>query len=192
MTIEDTLLIQQLQQKDEAAFDLLFKEYYQVLLSFSARLLWDEDAAADIVQDIFLKLYQSADTLAINISIRAYLFRAVRNRCLNYLRDLKVRDSHSQGVIEAMLWSETLPILKDVDIYEDPGTHDLLNVVIANLPERSQTIVRMRLENEYKFSEIAEKLNITTNYAKVQMNRAVQKMRSEFAKYMPLRDNDNS
>jgi RNA polymerase sigma-70 factor (ECF subfamily) len=192
MTIEDTLLIQQLQQKDEAAFDLLFKEYYQELLSFSARLLWDEDAAADIVQDIFLKLYQSADTLAINISIRAYLFRAVRNRCLNYLRDLKVRDSHSQGVIEAMLWSETLPILQDMDIYEDPSTHDLLNAVIANLPERSQTIVRMRLENEYKFSEIAEKLNITTNYAKVQMNRAVQKMRSEFAKYIPFRDNDNS
>lgn len=183
MTIEDTLLIQKLKQGDEDAYDSIFREYYQDLLLFSSRFLWDMEAAEDIVQDIFIKLYEAGESLAITNSIRAYLFRSVRNRCLNYLRDRKVRDSHHQCFIEATIWTDSLPVFDDVDFYSDPGTLDLLKDVIKRLPQKSQEIVLMRLEKEYKFTEIAEKLNITTNSAKVQMHRAVSFMREEFAKH---------
>lgn len=181
MIIEDSLLIQKLKAKDEDAYVLVFKEYYPHLLSFSSHYIWDMEAAEDIVQDAFMKLYENADI--VSISIKAYLFRTVRNRCLNYLRDRKVHDTHYEGIVEAMLWSDSLSVVEERDIYNDKVTLDLLGLIIQKLPERSRDIVLMRLEKEYKFSQIAAILNISENSAKVQMSRAVSFMRKEFLKY---------
>jgi RNA polymerase sigma-70 factor (ECF subfamily) len=173
----DNSLMKRLRKKDEEAWVLLFKEYYQPLLSFASHYLWDKESAEDIVQDVIIKLYENAGKIDINTSLKSYLFRAVKNRCFNYLRDHQVRDTHKQGMLEAHLWSNT------VDAFDDTPMLEWLYKIIKDLPQACQQVVNLRLKNGSKFSEIATTLNITENYAKVQMSRAVRFMREEFEKY---------
>lgn len=177
MSDSDNSLLKKLRKKDEEAWVLLFKEYYQPLLSFAAHYLWDKESAEDIVQDVIIKLYENAGKISINTSLKSYLFRAVKNRCLNYLRDHQVRDTHNQGLLEAHLWSNT------IDAFDDTHMLEWLHKIIKDLPRNCQNVVTLRLKNGSKFSEIAASLNITENNAKVLMSRAVRFMRQEFEKY---------
>jgi len=180
MSNSDNLLLKKLRKKDEEAWVFLFKEYYQPLLSFASHYLWDKESAEDIVQDVIIKLYENAGKISITVSLKSYLFRAVKNRCLNYLRDHQVRDTHNQGLLEAHLWSNT------VDAFDDTPMLEWLHQIIKDLPAGCQKVVSLRLKDGgSKFSEIATALNITENNAKVLMSRAVRFMREAFAKYRP-------
>lgn len=181
MNTED-LLLAKLRAREESAFRSLYALYYADLRSWACHYIWNQEAAEDLVQDVFIKLYESAASIQIQGSLRSYLFSAVRNRCLNYLRDHKVRDTHHQGLIEASLWAGDTTALVDEELLHANWLIDQLQEVIAILPNRCREIVKLRLENKHKFSEIAYLLNISENNAKVQMNLAIKYIRREFDK----------
>ena len=86
---------------NEQAFESLFREHYAVLCAFSRKFVTDPDAAEEIVQDLFLGLWEKRADLMPTLSLRSYLFAAVRNSCLNHLKHLKVRGRHVERVTAA-------------------------------------------------------------------------------------------
>lgn len=181
MENSDSLFLKKLKQKDERAFEVLFKKYYNDLLTFSSHYILDIDAAEDIVQDVFVKLYES-DSWDINSSIRSYLFRAVKNRCLNFLRNQNIHDGHHQCLLEAQLWSGIGFIDDDNSIYKNEKALAFLYTVIQKLPDQNQKVIHLRIDKEYKFVQIAEALGISENNAKVLMSRSITLLRKEFGK----------
>lgn len=179
---KEDLLLTKLRTREESAFKSLYTLYYADLRSWACHYIWNQEAAEDLVQDVFIKLYESAATIHVQGSLRSYLFSAVRNRCLNYLRDHKVRDTHHQGLIEASLWSGDTTALVDEELQHANWLVEQLQEVIAILPNRCREIVKLRLENKHKFAEIAQILGISENNAKVQMNVAIKYIRREFEK----------
>lgn len=74
---------------DRKAFDALFRAFYPHLLNYTAKITKDRDAAADVVQEAFILLWKKRREIDPDRSVRAYLYRSVRNRALNYIRDHK-------------------------------------------------------------------------------------------------------
>lgn len=167
----DTLLIKQLKNKEEKAYVFLFEQYYDRLYRFAANYLCDPETAHDIVQDLFTSLFEKSEVLNITTSVKAYLFIAVRNRCLSFLRNLKIKDSHKQNILEAHLYSDTVDAIEDESILKE------LQAIREKMPPRMREVFRLRVVEDYKFKEIAQELGITENNAKVQMNGAIRMIR---------------
>ncbi len=81
----DTNLIKSLKTGDEKAFEVVFKTYYPRLCMYAFRYTKQFETAEDIVKDFFVAFWNNREKLDIKISLPGYLFRSVRNACLNFL-----------------------------------------------------------------------------------------------------------
>ena len=88
----EKLIIEQLKQGNEDAFKYIYKQHYVLLCRFANQMLADAALAEEIVDDAIFYLWEHRSDIEIEYSIRAYLMRAVRNRCLNELNSLRRRE----------------------------------------------------------------------------------------------------
>ena len=142
MDENDILLVKRLKNREEKAYVFLFEQYYNRLYRFAANYLRDPKAAHDIVQDLFMDLLEKSEVLNITTSVKAYLFVMVRNRCLNFLRNLKIKDSYIQNVLEAHLYSDT------VDAIDEGSVLDELQVIVDKMPPGMKEVFRLRVTDK--------------------------------------------
>ena len=93
-------VLERIQSGDESAFDAAFREWYPVLVRVATALLREVDAAEEVAQEVMLELWRRRHVISADVSLRAYLLRAVRNRSLNQLRHLRIR-RESESAVEA-------------------------------------------------------------------------------------------
>lgn len=79
-------------------FEALFKQYYAPLVVYACKYVPDMDAAREIVQDFFVKLYEKRSTLTIDTSLKSYLYRSVYNSCMNYINQRNIQDKHIRNI----------------------------------------------------------------------------------------------
>lgn len=173
--VNDKELIALLRKNDRDAYTLLFDQYFGRLFTFAVHVVFREDVANDIVQEIFISLYEKSDNLNYDISLKAYLFNSVRNRCFNYLRDRKVEDKRMNLYTEACIWSE------NVDMIDEEEVMVQVRKAMEELPERCREICRLRFYEGHKFEEIAEALGMSESTVRVQVARGMDKLRQHFA-----------
>ena len=190
--VSDELLLNwqhQIAGGDEAAFNQLFRCFYIRLVDFAANILSVRPPAEEIVNDVFVKLWQRRQHLPEVQKLKVFLYVAVRNGCYNYLR------SNS-------LWSVTVGIdqVASITSLQDPES-DLafrelqhrLNTIVATLPEQSRQIFRMIREDGLKYKEVAEILNISPRTVETQLFRAIKKIRMELERsYSSSSTNSNN
>lgn len=182
--INDTLLLKKLSSGDRSAYSELFDRYFDRLHAFASNMVFRDDVAADIIQEMLIRLYEKPVTFTDMGALQSYLFTTIRNRCYNYLRDLKVEDKRMLLYVQAAALSENLDITEHEDVLADLNIDDVLkNVeqIIGLLPERCSEICRMRLIERKKYTDIAQQLNISENTIKVQIHRGMERLRKHFA-----------
>ena len=91
-------LLKLIQSGDHSAFRKIFEEYYSPLTVFAQKFIPDLDLAREIVQDMFVNLYEKCATLTIEISLKAYLYQSVRNSCLNAIQKGKIHLAHHTAI----------------------------------------------------------------------------------------------
>ncbi|MCX6306308.1 MAG: RNA polymerase sigma-70 factor [Bacteroidetes bacterium] len=170
-----------LQIKSKADFEVLFKTHYSPLCAYANGFLRDKDAAEEVVQEVMFRIWTCRNTLAIESSVRSYLYRAVRNGCLNILKHLNVRDEYKsfrerQG--EATQRSqEDIMILSELE--------QKIREAIDRLPlERRRVFILSRYDG-LTYNQIAEKLNISVKTVENQMGKALKTLRTELSDYLP-------
>lgn len=161
----DLIIIKGINSGNEASYILLFKEYYKPLYRFASNYIMDYDIAHDIVQDFFVDIFEKG--VHIKSSLRSYMYTSIKNRCLNFLRSLKIKDEHKENIIEAHIQSNSL------NEYEETYLVKELDNILSEMPKKMKTIFNLRVVEDMKFKEISNKLNITENNAKVQMHKAI-------------------
>ncbi len=171
--IEEKILINEIRKRNREVFEALFSEYYPVLTRYAEGFLFDRDASEDIVQSIFVYFWENAGSMELKTSLKAYLYGAVKNKCLNYLRDMKVRDKHNLLYLEAILNSDN-----KIDWIE-PEIGRKIKEAIDKLPERMKEIITQKYLQGKKINEISENLDISENTVKTQLNRAKRKLKSQ-------------
>lgn len=170
-------LIYRLKKNDKAAYQLLFDTYFERLFLFASNFVFIDDVANDIVQDVFISVWEKADSLNESSSLKSFLFAMVRNRCINYIRDMKVEDRNKRLYLEAHIYSDTIEAIEDEDLIEEVKTF------IDDLPEQCREIFKMRTMYGYKYKEIAEEMDVSVDTVKVQLKRAKDKLKLEFSGY---------
>ncbi|MFT5999023.1 MAG: RNA polymerase sigma-70 factor (family 1) [Neolewinella sp.] len=171
--VTDQDLFIQLRAGESTALDELFRRYYVDLCRTAVRFVNDEQEAEDIVQNLFVSLWEKRagdmDELG---AVAPYLRRAVRNRSLNYLRDRKRIPVDDTEVPETLAAKE----LADDELTQDE-LRDRIHKAIDTLPERCRLVFVMNKLEEMSHKEIAEALEISPKTVENQMTRAYRFLR---------------
>jgi len=166
-----------LKRRDETALSVLFDTYYEKLYLFAEKYIYDSDKAHDIVQDVFLKIWENAERLELTSSIQHYLFASVRNGCLNYLKSLQIEDRNNRKYAEAYIESQ------NVDMVDDEELLARVRQVLDELPEKCREVCLLRFVEGYKYAEIAARLDMNENTVKAQLHRGMERLKQAFATY---------
>ena len=161
-------------------FHWLYKNFYVPLCTYAFRITTNKEIAEEIVQDTFLKIWEHKESLVSVDSLPGYLYRAVRNNCLNHLKHLaivhKYEDFYSQMLASAEDYvtvtqenGQSLLISKEFEeqVYE----------AIDKLPEQCRQIFKLSRFEGLKNNEIAEKKGVTINTVQKQISIALEKLR---------------
>lgn len=165
MKISDSI-IEGLGKRDKRAYAELFDVCYAQLHELAYTYVLDYDVADDIVQEVLITLYERAGVSDI-ASLPSYLRISVRNRSLNYLRDLSLEIQHRNLYIQEFSQREELDECEMVAVY------DVLKREVSNLPKSCREICRLRFYDGMKIREIAEALSLSEGTVKAQLHRAL-------------------
>lgn len=165
-------LIRRLGKGRADAYRELFERFSERAYSLALTYVADKDVASDIVQEVFISVYDHSSALEGIGNLKGYISMMVRNRCLNYLRDLDLEDRNMRLYYEDLLFSS---LQEDID--ERNELIARLETEFPSLPENCRKICEMRFKRGMKVREIAEELDIAVSTVKVQLHRAVAKIK---------------
>jgi RNA polymerase sigma-70 factor (family 1) len=147
------------------------------LLRFASCFLKDEEEARDVVQDVFLKLWQKRHSLGEIKNIEAFAMRMTRNRCLDVIRAKRVVPIHEE--VERQMEEQTTDVHSQVELSESAT---IIQHLISKLPDLQRTVMHLRDIEQHTYEEIAEITNQEINAIRVTLSRARKKVRDEFLK----------
>ncbi|MDR0845229.1 MAG: RNA polymerase sigma-70 factor [Tannerella sp.] len=167
----DSDFIEKLKKQDSLSYTRLFDIYFKQLHRFAVSFVGDYDSANDIVQLVFISLYENITRLSPDVNLSSWLFTSVRNRCLNFLRDRDIEARNKEIYLQN--YEET----DNMEYYDDTELLAKIRLIVDELPEKCREICELRFYQNMQQNEIAEKLSISVNTVKVQIHRAIQKIR---------------
>jgi RNA polymerase sigma-70 factor (ECF subfamily) len=147
------------------------------LLRFALQILQNEEEAKDVLQDVFLKLWQKRDELVKVENLEAFAFRMIRNRCLDAIR---ARRTVSMEVVKKGHIPDEESFETDHLEYTDSAS--LVKRIITGLPDLQRTVIQMRDVEQLEYEEIAEVTQMNVNAIRVNLSRARKKVRDEILK----------
>jgi len=180
MELENESIGTLLAQRDEAAFEQMFKTHFKRLHAYAFTILRDEIQAEEMVQQVFFKLWERSENLSLTGSVSSYLYRAVHNESLNYIKHQKVRSNHQLNVAYSMKNEVEHPAKKIMAGELEKKIHSALN----ELPEQCRTIFQMSRFDELKYREIADKLDISVKTVESQMSKALRLLRVKLVDFL--------
>jgi RNA polymerase sigma-70 factor (ECF subfamily) len=170
-----------LNKDSEEAFESVFKTHFKGLYAYACTLIRDSIMAEEIVQNIFFKLWEKNEELAIRESVAGYLYRAVYHESLNYLKHLKVREAyHHYAMNQEQSGNNSLHNLELKELEER------LSAALSELPEKCRTIFQMSRFEELKYHEIAERLELPVKTVENQMGKALKLLRLKLIDFLPV------
>src|SRR5690606_3716657 len=132
------------------AFEQLFKTYYKALHAYALMMLYQDSHAEEIVQNVFVRLWEKRELFTFETSVKAYLYRCIHNDCLNYLKHKKIRAQYQDHVTFTMNGQAG----NTSDKLEYGQLQDRLQQALNDLPEQCRIIFQMSRFGELKYREI--------------------------------------
>jgi len=176
----DTLIL--LQQGDEGVFETVFKQHFNSLHAYACTILKDAVTAEEVVQSLFLKLWEKRAHLAIRTSLKSYLYRATYNDCMNIIKHGQVKQKHQahMAYTNDSTYEHTANQLHENELKRE------LQKALNLLPEKCRTVFQLSRFEELKYQEIADELKISIKTVENQMGKALRILRVALADYLPL------
>ncbi|WP_316843958.1 RNA polymerase sigma-70 factor [Pedobacter psychrodurus] len=179
-SLTDRELSEMLLTGDQSAYTEIFERYHELLLKHAYQLLQDKNEALDLVQDVFLSLWQKRETLVFSTSLSAYIYTATRNRVFNRLSHQKVVGRYAESL--SCFMEKSQPIADEQMIGKELAF--LIEKEIHNLPSKMREIFLLRRKEELSYNEIAERLGISGKTAKLQVHNALKILRVKISSYL--------
>ncbi len=178
----DELIQKQLNAGEISALEYLFHQYYDDLCRYTVVFIKDIDIAENIVQDLFVYIWEHRETIEIHLSFESYLYQAARYKALNYKRDYsrkadKISILSKLNVDKVSVRADEAIELRELNV--------IINEAIGLLPERCQQIFRLSRSEELSYREIADVMNISISTVDNQVNTALKKIKTHVHRYYP-------
>lgn len=182
MDLPDEQILRIIQEGSETAFEMLFRGLYNPLCRYAYSFLNDRDESEEVVQAAFINLWDKRSAIEIERSAKAYLYRMVRNSCLNSIKHERVRQkhiAHEMMVIE-QVHEETAQVINANELEER------IYEALKALPEQCRIVFQLSRFEELKYAEIAGQLGISIKTVENQIGKALKIMREQLKDYLPV------
>lgn len=167
---------------DKKAFEQLFKTHYESLVRFAIEFVKDQDAAEDLVQEVFVKIWERKENISITTGIKPYLFMSVKNHCLNKLkaeqRNAFLHDDYAED--NRFVTHHTDQSTDTIDLAQH------IKLALEKLPPRCALIFKLSRFEDKSYKEIAESLELSVKTVEAQMGKALSIMRSQLSPYLKV------
>lgn len=179
-------LLQLIRNSDYGAFDELHRRYYRQLYLLASKKIGDADDAYDLLQDMFIELWEKRETFSINNPLGNYLRNRLWFKLSGYFRKKGFQEKHFKNFAEflEMKHSPSLHLdemeIREVDLQYEVII-EVINQTIAAMPEKMREVFLMSRSNLYTVSEIAEKLGISPKTVRNQTNIALNRIKQATA-----------
>lgn len=182
----DEELIIELQKGDDKAFELLLKRHKDSVFNFIYRFVGNHSEAEDLLQDVFLKIFDKAQDYKPLGKFKTWLYTMARNQCVDHYRRKQIRkaeslnkniDSDSEQTFLDQLASENVDTETSLKQRE---LDSILEAALQSLSEEQREVVLLRSKMGFKFDEIAEMTNNSSNTVKSRMRYALEGIRKYF------------
>jgi RNA polymerase sigma-70 factor (ECF subfamily) len=178
--VDDKELFRLIQQHNKEAFNLLYGRYYKMLYVLAFRYLKNQDAAADIIQQSFAKLWEFKNDFSVDSNVKSYLYSMVKNLVLNQMRNENNALEHQYKI------AQEIPQYEDnlIANIEKKELSDILFRAIEMLPEQKKMVCNYKLEEKLSNREIADKMDISINTVKTHYAQSLKQLRAFIEKML--------
>jgi RNA polymerase sigma-70 factor, ECF subfamily len=170
-------------QGDEATYERVYKQYFQCLYAYAYSIIEDDMQAEEIVQHLFLKIWEKKEKIHIKTSLPAYLYKSVYFQSLNYIKHLKVRNEHQKHSVFQMKQLQAEHVGQHLDLKLLEST---FRKVLSDLPEQCRTVFQLSRFEELKYREIACRLGISEKTVENHMGKALRVLRTKLTDFLVL------
>lgn len=167
--LDDAQLTTRILAGDASAFRTLYYRYGQALFGWLWQRTHDREAAEDLMQELFARVWRKRANLDPKQSVRAYLYQAANHLAIDHLRK-KVREN--EGMDEAQM-PEATTVIQELDFERKAA----IQKAIAALPEGQRTVFLLSRFEGLKYAEIATALGLSVKTVETHMSRALKKLR---------------
>ncbi len=173
MLHSDVEIFRAIGKGNSVVFKQVFMSHYESLCRYAYTILKNAEEAEDVVQSMFVKIWEKREGLEVKHTIRSYLFKAVYHQCLNNLEHRTVKMKHQVQIAHETHAETQLP---------ETFQHELEENIIAainSLPDQCRIIFMMSRFDELRYAEIASHLNISVNTVENQISKALKILRAK-------------
>nr|WP_185154620.1 RNA polymerase sigma-70 factor [Dysgonomonas sp. 511] len=167
---------------DKETHEHLFKTWYEPLCKYAYSMLKDQFEAEDVVQKVFLKLWDDRHNTNITTSVKSYLYMAVHNISLNRIKQLKIQQKHNQQfALEGQA--------EHNEVYEGVVEKELdykIKLAIAQLPPKCREVFELSRFEMLSYKEIARQLEISPNTVENQIAKALKLLRENLREFISV------
>jgi RNA polymerase sigma-70 factor (ECF subfamily) len=169
---EDLLLFDRIKQDDLTAYEIIFRRYYQELYRFAYTYLRDQVPSEEMAQEVFLYLWEKRGQIEIKTTLKTYMYSAIKNKCLNYIKYEVPRKNQLEESHLALMVTE------QPDQEVDSGRlKKYIQAAIDELPTKCRQIFVLSRNEGLTYEEIAEEMEISIKTVENQMSIALKKLR---------------
>jgi len=189
MLINEGELIVKLKAGDVAIFEILYKEMQPRLYAFARKFTSDSDSARDMVQEVFIDLWDRIAELQINTSVKSYLFSMVHNKCLNLIRSQKVHHKYTSYTEIKLKESELFYFEANESVHSSIFMQDIQEILdkkIEELPEGCREVFKLSRLDGLENKQIAEKLELSVRTVENQIYRALKVLKESLSDYLMI------
>ncbi|MDR2272986.1 MAG: RNA polymerase sigma-70 factor [Sphingobacterium sp.] len=179
-TYTDTDLTTLMAQGDHDAFTEIYKRYWKRLFHIASLRLNDPEEAEEVVQNIFVTLWDRREKLEITTSLNAYLAMSVKYRIIKVLDKHYNQQKYVESITKSILDDSTQQWLEFLDLKE------ILEKTVAELPEKCQLVFRMSRDRHMSQKEIARELDITEKTVEAHIGKAIKTLRKKLGRFLSL------
>lgn len=177
--LTDEMLFSAVRRGDGKAFDTLFLRYYAVLCAYAARFVEPEEGE-ETVQDVMVWFWENREMQVFDVSLKSYLFKAVKNRCLTLISRNELR----QRAVSA-LHAGLQAVYEDPDFYVVEELAQRIEEALAALPASYREAFEMNRFRHMTYAEIAASLGVSSKTVDYRIQQALKLLRVQLKEYLP-------
>ncbi len=177
----DLLIFNKIKNSDIQAYEKLFKEYYKPLCLYAYNFVERLEVAEEIVQDVFYMIWKEREGLQIIVSLKSYLYKAVRNKSLQHIEHLQVRERYQHFMMEV---EHENYASNPVNSLEYKQLDEYISKTLDQLPERRRKIFNMSRFEGKKYTEIAEELSISIKTVEIEISKTLEALKKNIGIYI--------
>lgn len=170
--IDDTELMERLREGDDLALKLIYDKYWTQLYTSAYNMLHDQPACEDIIQDLFINLWNKREQIEIKASLKSYLFASVRYEVYRQVRHGSVREEIFENI------QDRLQTPSEYGNIEHRELLSFVNSIVNNLSEKCKVVYKLSREEQLSHKEIASKLSISPKTVENHLNKALRQLRT--------------